>query len=210
MSEAIAVDDLAFNAHGLLPAVVQHARTGEVLMLGYMNREALHATLASGEVHFYSRSRQALWRKGETSGHVLRLVGVSADCDGDALLVAAEPAGPTCHTGEKSCFFTPLSGRSFAPGVGLGELLSVLRARLAERPAGSYTVALAEEPDRLLRKVLEEATEVLLAAKNGDRQNLVWELADLFYHLAAVMAVHGVEAGEVDDELARRAAGGRR
>lgn len=207
MKETITVEDLAFDVRGLLPAVVQHARSGEVLMLGYMDREALTATLASGEVHFYSRSRGVLWRKGETSGNLLRVVGVSADCDRDALLVAAAPAGPTCHTGQRSCFFTPLSGRPYAPGVGLGELLAVLRARLAERPEGSYTVALANDPDRLLRKVAEEATEVLLAVKNGDRQNLVWELADLFYHLAVVMAVHGVSAEEVDEELVRRAGG---
>lgn len=209
MSEATH-SDLVFDASGLLPAVVQDARTGQVLMLGYMDRDALQATLASGEVHFHSRSRRVLWRKGETSGNVLRVVGVSADCDRDALLVAAEPAGPTCHTGETSCFFTQLSGRPYAPGVALGELLTVLRERLAERPPGSYTVALADDPDRLLRKVLEEATEVLLAAKNGDRANLVWELADLLYHLTVVMAVHEVTAAEVNEELARRAAGGKR
>ena len=208
--QGIRVDDLVFDSSGLLPAVVQHARTGEVLMLGFMDREAVAATLASREAHFHSRSRGVLWRKGETSGNVLRVVGVSVDCDRDALLVSAEPAGPTCHTGERSCFFTPLTGEAYAPGVALGELLAVLRRRLAERPAGSYTVALADDPDRLLRKVQEEACEVLLAVKNGDRANLVWELADLFFHLAAVMAVHGVRAAEVNEELARRAAGGRR
>ncbi len=131
---SIAMHDLAFDAHGLLPAVVQQARTGEALMLGYVDREAIEATLASGEVHFHSRSRGVLWRKGETSGNVLRVVGVSADCDGDALLVTAEPAGPTCHTGETSCFFTPIAGRPYAPGVALGELLAVARQRLVERP----------------------------------------------------------------------------
>lgn len=207
--QGITIDDLVFDSSGLLPAVVQHARTGEVLMLGFMNREAVAATLDSGEVHFYSRSRGVLWRKGETSGNVLHVVGVSVDCDRDALLIAAEPAGPTCHTGERSCFFTPLTGRAYAPGVAVGELLAVLQERLTQRPAGSYTVALADDPDRLLRKVQEEACEVLLAVKNNDRANLVWELADLFYHLAAVMTVHGVRAEEVNEELARRAAGGR-
>lgn len=203
-----AMDGLRWDGAGLLPAVVQHARTGQILMLAYMDQEALAATLASGEVHFHSRSRGVLWRKGEASGNVLRLVGVSADCDGDALLVAAEPAGPTCHTGEESCFHQPLHGRSFVPGLGLGDLLEVLRGRLAQRPEGSYTVALADDPDRLLRKLVEEVTEVVLAAKNGDRANMVWELADVLYHLAALMAVHGVGAEEVDRELARRRGGG--
>lgn len=203
-------EGLRFDGAGLLPAVVQHARTGQVLMLGYMDREALEATLATGEVHFHSRSRGVLWRKGETSGNVLRLKGLSADCDGDTLLVAALPAGPTCHTGSVSCFHRPLEGRQYAPGVGLGALLEVLRERLARRPEGSYTVALADDPDRLLRKLVEEVTEVMLAVKNGDRANLVWELADVLYHLAALMAAQGVAAQEVGEELERRRGGGGR
>lgn len=203
-------DALRFDGAGLLPTVVQHVRTGQVLMLGYMDREALQATLASGDVHFHSRSRGVLWRKGETSGNVLRLEGVSLDCDGDALLVAAEPSGPTCHTGAVSCFHRPLEGRQYAPGVGLGALSEVLRQRLAERPEGSYTVALADDPDRLLRKLVEEVTEVVLAVKNGDRANLVWELADVLYHLAALMAAQEVTAQEVREELERRRGGGPR
>lgn len=204
------VGGLAFDRHELLPAVVQDARDGRVLMLGYMNREAWAATRASGEVHFFSRSRRMLWRKGETSGHRLRLRGLAADCDGDAVLVAAEPAGPTCHTGEASCFHRRLEGELFSPGVALGELLERLRGRLNERPAGSYTVALADDVDRLGRKVVEEATEVLLALKNGDHGNLVWELADLIYHLCVVLVAHGVSAAELNQELARRAGRERR
>ena len=201
-------DDVRFDARGLVPAVVQDADGGAVLMLGYMDREALEATVRTGEVHFHSRSRDVLWRKGETSGNVLRLVGVQADCDGDALLVQVRPPGPACHTGERSCFHVPLAGApEVAGGLTLAPLFAVLRQRLAERPEGSYTVALLDDGDRALRKLLEEAGEVVLAVKNGDRDNLVWEVADVLYHLAVVMVSHGVAPEEVNRELARRAGG---
>jgi len=211
--------------------VVQDAETGAVLMLGYMDREALGATLESGEVHFHSRSRGVLWRKGETSGNVLRLVSVAADCDGDALLVRARPAGPTCHTGETSCFHRevrgtgdrgPASGKTEAStaalsgvhavtaapgreGLDLTALFSVLADRAARRPDGSYTVRLLDDEDKALKKLIEEAGEVALAVKNRDRENLVWELADVLYHLAVIMVAQGVVPADVNAELARRA-----
>jgi phosphoribosyl-AMP cyclohydrolase / phosphoribosyl-ATP pyrophosphohydrolase len=202
------VDELRFDRRGLLPAVVQDADDGTVLMLGWMDREALAATLASGQVHFHSRSRDALWRKGETSGHTLALVGLRADCDADALLVVARPAGPTCHTGERSCFHGDLAGAFPPEGLTLAPLFGVLHRRAAERPAGSYSVRLMDDRDLALKKLLEEALEVALAVKNRDRANLVWELADLLYHAAVVMVAEGVAPSEVNAELVRRAGRG--
>jgi phosphoribosyl-ATP pyrophosphohydrolase/phosphoribosyl-AMP cyclohydrolase len=218
-SRATSLDELHFDEHDLIPAIVQDADAGTVLMLGYMDREALDATLASGEVHFHSRSRGVLWRKGETSGNVLRLVGVVADCDADALLVLARPVGPTCHTGERSCFHKTIAGTcdrgpgtgegqaalAMPEGISLAPLFAVLRDRLEKRPEGSYTVRLLENEDRPLKKLIEEAGEVALAVKNRDHDNLTWELADVLYHLAVVMVAHGVTPAEVNAELARRA-----
>ncbi len=198
-------EELRLDERGLVPAVVQSADDGAVLMLGWMNAEAVACTVDTGEVHFYSRSRQRLWRKGESSGHVLSLVRMTADCDGDAVLVVARPTGPTCHTGARSCFHRPLHGGDGAVGSGLGPLLSVLRERRRERPDGSYTVELLDDGDRALRKLVEEAVEVMLAVKNGDRENLVWEVADLLYHLAVVMVAHDIGAEEIGEELAGRA-----
>lgn len=198
-----------WGADGLVPAIVQDAGTGTVLMLGYMDEEALRRTVDSGQVHFFSRSRRRLWRKGETSGHTLGLVGIALDCDGDALLVQARPAGPTCHTGETSCFHHAVVGPLPAPGLSLVPLFDVLRQRFATRPEGSYSAKLFAQPDKALKKLAEEAAEVILAAKNEDRANLVWEVADVLYHLAVIMVGHGVAPGEVNAELARRA-GGRR
>jgi phosphoribosyl-AMP cyclohydrolase / phosphoribosyl-ATP pyrophosphohydrolase len=201
-------DGLRFDERGLLPAIVQDADDGSVLMLGYMNREALAATRSSGQVHFFSRSRQTLWRKGETSGHALQLVGLAADCDGDALLVLARPLGPTCHTGDRSCFHAEIEGAERPSGISLAPLLAVLRQRKAERPEGSYTVKLLDNPDKALKKLVEEAIEVALAVKNNDRTNLVWEIADLLYHLAVVMVANDVAPREMNAELTRRSGGG--
>jgi phosphoribosyl-ATP pyrophosphohydrolase/phosphoribosyl-AMP cyclohydrolase len=200
-------DELHFDSNGLIPAIVQDADDGAVLMLGYMDRAALDATRATGEVHFHSRSRGVLWRKGETSGNVLRLAGLVADCDRDALLVLARPAGPTCHTGAPSCFAESLLDAAPPRGLSLAPLFALLRRRLAERPPGSYSAKLFDEPDEALKKLAEEAAEIVLAVKNKDRDNLVWELADLLYHVAVVMTANGVEPEEVNRELARRAGG---
>lgn len=200
---------MQFDANGLIPAVVQHARSGEVLMLGYMNEAALHATLESGLVTFWSRSRQALWRKGETSGNLLRLVEVRHDCDGDALLVQAEPDGPTCHTGQPSCFHRTLhddltTTRPPASGV-LARLQDTIRQRRASDDTESYTVRLLRGGvDRIGKKIGEEATEVVIAAKNAAPAELIYEAADLVYHLLVLLESQQVPLDAVFEELQRR------
>ena len=178
--------DLRFDpTTGLLPAVVQDARSGRVLMLGYMNREALERTRASGLVTFYSRTRNRLWTKGETSGHTLRCLEVLADCDGDALLVRAIPAGPACHTGRASCFEEPAR---WTLGEVLGELADTIERRKAERPAGSYTARLLDAGLReVAKKVAEEAAETAVEAVSGG-ERLPEEAADLLYHLLVLLS----------------------
>lgn len=200
---------MQFDDKGLIPAIIQHARSGEVLMLGYMNEESLRLTIESGLVTFWSRSRQSLWRKGETSGNVLRLIELRQDCDGDALLVLAEPAGPTCHTGEPSCFHTLLDGRPAAervpPSSILTRLSDQIAQRAAERPEGSYTVKLLDGGvDRIGKKIGEEAAEVIIAAKNAAPSELTWELADLLYHSVVLLAQQGVSLEAIWAELRRR------
>lgn len=180
---------------GLIPAIVQHADTGEVRMLGYMNREAFDATKESGRVTFWSRSRGELWEKGATSGDTLELVDMRADCDGDALLVLARPAGPTCHLGTTSCF-----GDDGAPGVGfLGELAGVISARAADADAqASYTARLlAKGVKRTAQKVGEEGVETALAATAGDKQETASEAADLLYHLLVLLKAADVPLEDV-------------
>ena len=199
--------ELTSDAQGLIPAIVQNALTGDVLMLGYMNREALEATLDTGFVHFYSRSRQRLWRKGETSGNGLKLRGIMADCDGDCLLVLAVPQGPTCHTGEPSCFHKPLAGEPWQESPALPGLLKVVHSRRKKAPEGSYTGKLLLRPDEALKKLVEEAAEVMLAAKAEGGQRLVEELADLLYHLAVVLVSQNVSISAINEELKRRGLG---
>jgi phosphoribosyl-ATP pyrophosphohydrolase/phosphoribosyl-AMP cyclohydrolase len=204
-----------FGSDGLLPAVVQDAGDGRVLMVAYMDREALDATLATGEVHFHSRSRGRLWRKGEESGNVLRLTGIDADCDADALLVTAEPAGPTCHRGTRSCFDAEgAPAHSTNQGfLWLESLWSTIASRAAERPEGSYTASLLDGGvDATARKVVEEATEVLLAAKDdaaasdrsGTRPRVAEESADLLYHSLVLLAERGIAPSEVVAVLRER------
>lgn len=200
---------VTFSVGGLIPAIVQHARSGEVLMLGYMNAEALQQTTATGLVTFWSRSRQALWQKGATSGNVLRLVEIRQDCDGDTLLVLAEPDGPTCHTGAPSCFHLTLAGAPAAeripPSGMLTQLADLIAQRAATRPEGSYTTALLNGGvDRIGKKIGEEAAEVIIAAKNAAPNELAWELADLFYHCLVLLAQQGVPLDVVWGELRRR------
>jgi phosphoribosyl-AMP cyclohydrolase / phosphoribosyl-ATP pyrophosphohydrolase len=192
---------------GLLPAIIQHAASGAVLMLGYMNREALGETLRRGRVVFFSRSRQCLWEKGETSGHTLRLLGVRADCDRDALLVSALPTGPVCHLGTRTCFGDgPLheaAGLAF-----LGALEHVIAQRLAERPQDSYTARLYEAgPRRIAQKVGEEGLEVALAAAAETDDKVVAESADLLYHLLLLLKSRGLRLEQVVAELESRHAG---
>ncbi|MDF4024072.1 bifunctional phosphoribosyl-AMP cyclohydrolase/phosphoribosyl-ATP diphosphatase HisIE [Luteibacter sp. PPL201] len=186
---------------GLVPAIVQHARTGEVLMLGYMNATALETTRRSGLVTFYSRSKQRLWTKGETSGDTLSLVDVRQDCDADTLLVRALPAGPTCHTGTSSCF-----GDEVVPPLGfLAELDDVVASRHAERPEGSYTTRLFDGGiRRMAQKVGEEGVETALAAVAEDDEALLGEAADLVFHLMVMLRARGLGFERVAEKLASR------
>lgn len=222
MNEVASMDEMIrFQPDGLLPAIVQDVTDGRVLMLAWMDREALEATLRTHEVHFHSRSRGRLWRKGETSGNVLRLRAISPDCDGDALLVTAEPVGPTCHRGTRSCFdpVAPAGDVDGAAGAAetttqdlawLEVLWTTIRRRITERPDGSYTARLVDGGvDVVGRKVTEEATEVLLAARDdaeaqrtsasrdGTRRALAEESADLLYHLLVLTAERDLSPGEI-------------
>jgi phosphoribosyl-AMP cyclohydrolase / phosphoribosyl-ATP pyrophosphohydrolase len=184
---------------GLLPAVVQHALSGAVLMLGYMSRESYAETLACGEAVFFSRSRGQLWRKGETSGNTLKVIEVRADCDADTLLLRAEPAGPTCHLGTASCFGEPL------PATLLDELEAVIASRLAEKPEDSYVARLAAEgPVRAAQKLGEEGVETALAAVTRDADGLADEAADLLFHLLVLLQIKGLKLEDVLRRLADR------
>lgn len=194
------IDGLAWDKQGgLLPAVVQDAGSLRVLMLGYMDRAALEATLRSGRVTFYSRSRQRLWTKGETSGNRLELVDIEADCDGDALLVRAHPQGPTCHLGTASCFPS-------APGDALAALDALIAERVRLRPEGSYTTSLLEAGvPRIAQKVGEEAVETALAAVSAGQKEVAQEAADLLYHLVLLLRARGLSLAAVKEVLAQRA-----
>lgn len=187
-----------FDANGLIPAIVRDAKSGAVLTLAYMNEESLAKTRESGETWFWSRSRNELWHKGATSGNIQRVVHIAEDCDGDALVVTVEPAGPACHTGAFSCF-------DGVPLLPLDRLMSVLRDRYEKRPEKSYSAYLFNEGrDKILKKVGEEATEVVIAAKGQGRERLVSEIADLVYHLSVLMVDEGMEWRDVFEELGRR------
>lgn len=194
-----ALDGLAWDKQdGLLPAIVQDADSRRVLMLGYMSREALAKTLESGQVTFFSRSKGRLWTKGESSGHVLVLVSLEADCDRDTLLVQARPHGPTCHLGTTSCFPS-------APGDVLGELQALIRVRHAERPPGSYTTKLFDAGvKRIAQKVGEEGLETALAAVAEEDAPLLGEAADLLYHLIVLLQARGLSLADALAVLAQR------
>ena len=219
---------LRFDERGLIPAIVQDARTKRVLTLAYMNAESLERTLASGETWFFSRSRGALWHKGGTSGHTQRVLDMYVDCDGDALVVQVEPAGPACHTGATSCFHrglaslqadTATSGADAdgaaarsASRVGVDardgaadvllQLEERVRQRHVERPAGAYTTYLFDKGlDKILKKVGEEATEVIIGAKNADVAEVTYETADLLYHLLVLLRQQGIALADVFHEL---------
>ncbi|MET0292386.1 MAG: bifunctional phosphoribosyl-AMP cyclohydrolase/phosphoribosyl-ATP diphosphatase HisIE [Steroidobacteraceae bacterium] len=199
------VDRLAWDkGDGLLPAIVQDANNRAVLMLGYVNREALQETLRRGRVVFFSRSRQQLWEKGETSGHTLNVRSLQVDCDLDTVLIEAVPVGPTCHRNTPTCF----GDGSLPAGAGiefLTELQGVIATRIAERPEGSYTARLlAEGPRRMAQKVGEEGVEVALAASAGDDAELVSESADLVFHLMLLLQARGLSLEDVARELAAR------
>jgi phosphoribosyl-ATP pyrophosphohydrolase/phosphoribosyl-AMP cyclohydrolase len=205
--------EVRWDADGLAPVVIADATNGAVLTLAYANREALERTIATGSTWLWSRSRRELWNKGATSGNTQRVVSVSVDCDTDALLYRVVPQGPACHTGAASCFVTtlPLAGADEAPeGAAFASAVSALARTIVARKAnpveGSYTAKLfAGGVDRIGKKIGEEATEVVIAAKNADRGELVWETADLLYHALVLLAERGVSLDEVGAELSRRA-----
>lgn len=206
------MNDIRFNEQGLVPVIVQDAQSKEVLTLAYMNEQSLQKSLETGETWFYSRSRQALWHKGETSGHTQRIVEMRYDCDRDALLVLVEPKGPACHTGSYSCFSHRLYGKDkelFAQRFSIiNELESVIAAREAERPEGAYTTYLFDKGvDKILKKVGEEAAEVIIAAKNRHPEELKWEVADLLYHLLVLLREQKLPLDEVLAVLTERHAG---
>jgi len=211
------VDELKWDAQGLIPAVVQDTETGQVLMVAWMSREALEATRRSGLSHFWSRSRRSLWRKGETSGNAQHVDGIYADCDRDTLLVQVHQDGVACHTGARSCFFTQLEGGEAAPvtgsaGPGLLEVLErVLESRKVAPPPGSYVAGLlAKGQAQICRKIGEEATEVVTAALGGEGdERVVSEVADLWFHSMVLLTARGIPLRRVFQELARRHAGSR-
>jgi phosphoribosyl-AMP cyclohydrolase / phosphoribosyl-ATP pyrophosphohydrolase len=228
---------LKYDTNGLIPAVVQDATTRQVLMVGYMNRESVRRTVETGQAWFWSRSRGELWHKGATSGHYLNVRTLRVDCDGDTLLVEAEPAGPTCHTGAVSCFFNELEaadvrpaavraaaappesgaasageaaaptdeGRAALDGRTVEGLFAVIQERQRLRPEGSYVAKLLDSGvDRIAKKIGEEATEVVIAAKNGDHAEITWEVADLWFHSLVLLASSGLTPADVWQELDRR------
>ena len=201
---------LKLDRNGLIPAVVQDYSTGDVLMMAYMNPESIKLTLENKQVWFYSRERGKLWNKGETSGNFLNLKTFLVDCDGDTLLLKVDPAGPACHTGSNSCFFTNFeavqeyqwdsSGSSM-----FDDLFSVIEKRKADMPKGSYTSRLLEQGvERIAQKVIEEAGETALASVTGDKENLPKEIADMFYHTLVLMAASGITPNDIWDELQKR------
>ncbi len=193
--------DLTFDTSGLLPVVVQDRKSGDVLMVAWANAEALARTAETGLAHFWSRSRQELWRKGETSGHGLRVVEARADCDRDTLLLVVDPEGPACHTGSRTCF-----GDTSPTAAGmLEELARVVSDRAKAAPEDSYTARLLKKgPDQVLKKVGEEATEVVLAARAQTDERLAEETADLLYHVLVALEMRGLPLTRVMDELRRR------
>jgi phosphoribosyl-AMP cyclohydrolase / phosphoribosyl-ATP pyrophosphohydrolase len=200
-----------FGVDGLVPVVAQESRTGDVLMVAFANREALERTAATGQAHYYSRSRAALWRKGETSGHAQAVREIRLDCDGDAVLYRVDQAGPACHTGARTCFSTAVQadGGTAAgedPGAHLlTRLAATIAARAAERPAGSYTVGLLDRGlPKISQKVGEEAVEVVVAANAEEPERLASEAADLLYHLLVLLQARGVPLDAVWKELAHR------
>jgi phosphoribosyl-ATP pyrophosphohydrolase/phosphoribosyl-AMP cyclohydrolase len=195
------LDGLTFDERGLVPVVAQDVEDGRVLMLAWANREALERSLAGGELTFWSRSRQALWTKGETSGNVLRLVSLHADCDGDTVLARVHPTGPACHTGEPTCFGEGSYPRAEATLPGVWRTL-VERAR--ERPEGSYTVRLLDDPNLRIKKLGEETAELIQALVQGDGPRATEEAADLLYHTLAALLAEGVSLDDLLRELEGR------
>ena len=201
----INIDNLKFDDKGLIPAIVVDADTKKVLTLAYMNRESLQISMEKGLTCFYSRSRQELWLKGETSGNYQHIVSITADCDMDALTVMVKKDGPACHTGEESCFHNPLWESDTLSEFSLENLMKMLIGRKVEKKEGSYTTYLFEKGiDKILKKVGEECTEVIIAGKADDKKETIYEIADLAYHVMVLMVQMGITVEDIRTELASR------
>ena len=199
------VDELKFDEKGLIPAIVVDAVSKKVLTLAYMNRESLKISMEKGLTCFWSRSRQELWLKGETSGNYQHIVSITADCDNDALVVMVEPDGPACHTGSFSCFENPLWESEDLHEFSLEGLMKLIEGRKTEKKEGSYTTYLFEKGlDKILKKVGEECTEVIIAGKADDKKETVYEIADLAYHVMVLMIQMGISLEDIHKELASR------
>jgi phosphoribosyl-ATP pyrophosphohydrolase/phosphoribosyl-AMP cyclohydrolase len=210
----IAIEEIKFDERGLIPAVVQDAKTLKVLTVAYMNAESLKRTIETNEAWFWSRTRSSLWHKGETSGHTQRVRGILVDCDRDALTILVTPNGPACHTGEQSCFHNELqeagrhqeiADRMPDLGIVLSDLYALVESRKRDRPAGSYTTYLFDQGlDKILKKIGEESSETIIAAKNHDPEVLAREASDLLYHLIVLMVERGLTLEQIRDELLSR------
>ena len=199
------IEELKFDEKGLIPAIVVDAVTKQVLTLAYMNKESLQISMEKGLTCFWSRSRQELWLKGETSGNYQHIVSIEADCDNDALVVKVEPEGPACHLGTKSCFTKPVWESEELHEFSLEGLMELLRGRKEEKKEGSYTTYLFEKGlDKILKKVGEECTEVIIAAKAEDKKETIYEIADLAYHVMVLMLQAGISLEDIHKELASR------
>ncbi|MCR5681912.1 MAG: bifunctional phosphoribosyl-AMP cyclohydrolase/phosphoribosyl-ATP diphosphatase HisIE [Clostridiales bacterium] len=205
MSELCDIETLKFDERGLIPAVVQDARDGRVLTLAYMNRESLAISMEKGLTCFWSRSRGELWLKGETSGNYQHIVSITADCDRDALVVKVIPDGPACHLGTDSCFEYPVWESEDLHDFDLGMLMKLIEGRKTNPKEGSYTTYLFDKGlDKILKKVGEECTEVIIAGKAGDRAETIYEISDLVYHVMVLMIEAGISLEDIRTELASR------
>ncbi len=201
----INLDELKFDENGLIPAIVVDSVTKQVLMLAYMNKESLKISIRKELTCFYSRSRKILWLKGETSGHYQHIVSITADCDRDALVIVVEPDGPACHLGTTSCFEYPIFESEERKEFSYESLFELIKGRKTEKKEGSYTTYLFEKGiDKILKKVGEESTEVIIAAKANDRKETIYEIADLAYHVMVLMAEQGITLKDIHKELASR------
>ena len=201
----INIDELKFDEKGLIPAIVVDAVTKKVLTLAYMNKESLKISMEKGLTCFYSRSRQELWLKGETSGNYQHIVSITADCDKDALTVVVEPDGPACHTGNETCFFNPVWESEELHEFSYEGLIKLIEGRKNDKKEGSYTTYLFEKGlDKILKKVGEECTEVIIGAKSNDKKETVYEIADLAYHVMVLMIEMGISLEDIHKELASR------
>ncbi len=199
------LDEIKYDANGLIPAIVQDETSGKVLMLAYMNKEALSKTIATNETWFYSRSRQELWNKGETSGNKQQVKQIAFDCDQDAILLTVIPKGPACHTGEESCFFNVLDEEKQTTHDVIHRIVNVIEDRRNNPVEGSYTTYLFNEGiDKVLKKVGEETSEVIIGAKNNDAEEIKWEVADLIYHTLVLLNITGVTIADIKEVLYER------